>query len=128
MHLLDARSGRSAATRRTCRDTEGIDYYSGIRAGLLPSISTLKLSSLSIRVSELADLSFLRGMPPLEDISLNSLEQVADYSPMAAHSSARTLSLEGCRQLTDVSGFRSFDSLHTLGSLARDLHVDWLSC
>src|SRR5262249_19714577 len=61
-----------------------------------------KLTGLRLASSGLADLGFVRDLPPMESIHLTHLEEVADFSSLSTQTSLGSLSLYDCPALTDL--------------------------
>lgn len=73
-----------------------------------------QLRSLSVKWGDYADLSPLRGMTGLEELSLRGASKVTDVKALAELTSLRTLVIEGFREIADPSPLGRLVRLTTL--------------
>lgn len=80
-----------------------------------------ELTDLTFAARELTDLGFVRSLPELEGLRLRWLTGVRDLSPLKAQPALRSLGLDQCPALTDLTGLPPLDRLQTLSLVESSL-------
>lgn len=80
----------------------------------LPVIRQLEKLELLTLGYQLDDIDFLHEVPQLHNLALYGLDEVTDFSPIAEQTQLLSLSLSGCRHLTDLESLPPLGRLHQL--------------
>ncbi len=84
------------------------DCFTGLpKLARIPKLTELWLAP----TKSWRNIAFLRDLPTLRDVDLQTLNAVKDYRPLAGLTNVEVLALSGCAHLTDLSALAALDNL-----------------
>ncbi|MBR0040866.1 MAG: hypothetical protein IJP64_05755 [Oscillospiraceae bacterium] len=118
---LDCLTGLPNLKTLTLEDLRGLQDASAL--GTLPRLETLELKELELR-----DISGVRTLGSLKELSIDSCPNIRDFSPIDGCTALEHFHIWGCYQFSDASFLASLPELHTIELFDVDLpDLDFLS-